>query len=133
MSLQVYLQPLVSTGDYRNFKELARPNTYSFLRYGREIGNISEDENHIYTVDPDAGPAPSFSFQDPNFNFKSLRVNAIFRWEWRLGSTLYFVWTQERQDFSNPGRFSAGHDFARLFTSPANNILLVRMAYWIGR
>ena len=134
MSLQVYMQPLIAVGDYWDFKEFARPGRLSFLRYGSEIGNISVDGNRQYTVDPDKeGPAPSFSFHDPDFNFKSLRLNAIFRWEWRLGSTLYFVWTQNRQDFSNPGQFSTGRDIAKLFTAPANNILLVRLAYWLGR
>jgi hypothetical protein len=134
MSLQVYMQPLIAVGRYWDYKEFARPGTYSFLRYGYEIGNISVDENRDYTVDPDGGgAAPSFSFHDPSFNLKSLRVNAIFRWEWRLGSTLYFVWTQNRQDFSDPGQFSAGHDIAKLFSAPANSILLARIAYWIGR
>jgi hypothetical protein len=134
MSLQVYLQPLISEGDYWDFKELARPRTYSFLRYGSDIGNIGVDVSRDYSVDPDgAGAAPSFSFHDPDFNFKSLKVNAIFRWEWRLGSTLYLVWTQNRQDFSNPGCFSAGRDIAKVFTAPANNIFMARIAYWISR
>jgi hypothetical protein len=77
--------------------------------------------------------ATTFSFHDPDFNFKSLRVNAIFRWEWRLGSTLYLVWTQDRQDYSNPGRFSASHDITKMFTAPANNIFMARIAYWISR
>jgi hypothetical protein len=134
MSLQVYMQPLIAVGRYWDFKELARPRTISFSRYGYEIGNINIDESRRYTVDPDGGgAAPSFSFYNPDFNFKSLRVNAIFRWEWRLGSTLYLVWTQDRQDLSNPGRFAAGHDISKLFSAPANNILLARIAYWLGR
>ena len=119
MSLQVYMQPLVSVGDYWDFKEFARPDTFSFLRYGSDIGNISLSESSRYTVDPDIdGPAAPFSFHDPDFNFKSLRVNAIFRWEWKLGSTLYFVWTQNRQDHSNPGRFSARTRPLQAFHSP---------------
>jgi hypothetical protein len=134
MSLQVYMQPLICEGDYWDFKEFARPRTYSFLRYGSDIGSISVDANRDYSVDPDgSGAAPSFSFHDPDFNFKSLRVNAIFRWEWRLGSTLYLVWTQDRQDYSNPGRFSASHDITKMFTAPANNIFMARIAYWISR
>jgi hypothetical protein len=133
MSLQVYVQPLVSVGDYWDYKEFARPNTYSFLRYGYDIGSISSDPNNLYTADPDGdGPAPAFTFADPDFNLKSLRVNAIFRWEWRLGSTLYFVWTQNRQDFSNPGQFSAWRDIGKVFNAPAGNIFLVRLAYWIS-
>jgi hypothetical protein len=46
-------------GDYWDFKELARPNTFSFSRYGIETGQISVDTNGQYTVDPDGdGPAP---------------------------------------------------------------------------
>jgi hypothetical protein len=134
MSLQVYMQPLISVGDYWDFKELARPRAFSFLRYGQEIGSISADANHMYTADPDgAGPAAAFGFGDPDFNIKSLRLNAIFRWEWRPGSTLYFVWTENRQDFSNPGQFSARHDIGKLFSAPADDIILVRLSYWIGR
>ncbi len=134
MSLQVYAQPLISVGDYWDFKELARPRTFSFSRYGREIGDIAVDANRQYSVDPDGrGPASPFTFSDPDFNFKSLRVNAIFRWEWRLGSTLYFVWTENRQDNSSPGQFSAGRDIGRLFTAKPNDIFLVRLAYWFTR
>ncbi|PYS43628.1 MAG: hypothetical protein DMG14_00280 [Acidobacteria bacterium] len=134
MSLQVYVQPLISVGDYWDFKELARPNTFSFMRYGHEIGEISVDANRQYTVYPDAdGSAPPFTFKDPDFNFKSLRVNAIFRWEWRLGSTLYFVWTENRQDLSNPGRFDPRQDVARLFSAHPDDIFLVRLAYWFSR
>jgi hypothetical protein len=134
MSLQVYMQPLISVGDYWDFKEFAKPKTYSFLRYGIETGSIQAENPFIYSVDPDnEGAAPSFKFQNPDFNLKSLRVNAIYRWEWRLGSTLYFVWTQDRQDYSNPGRFSAGHDISKMLTAPANNILLARVSYWFSR
>ena len=134
MSLQVYTQPLISVGDYWDFKEFARPNTFSFSRYGQEIGHINSDAKREYTVDPDGtGPASSFTFSDPDFNFKSLRINAVFRWEWKLGSTLYFVWTESRQDLSNPGQFSARRDIGRLFTGKANDIFLVRLAYWFSR
>jgi hypothetical protein len=134
MSLQVYAQPLISVGRYWDFKELAQPKTFSFSRYAHDIGEISVDSERHYTVDPDGnGPAAPFTFDDPSFNFKSLRVNAIFRWEWRLGSTLYFVWTENRQDSSNPGEFSPRHDIARLFTARPNDIFLVRMAYWFSR
>jgi hypothetical protein len=134
MSLQVYMQPLVSVGDYWGFKELARPGTFSFLRYGNEIGEIAADASRKYTVDPDgAGPAQPFTFNDPDFNFKSFRLNAIFRWEWRLGSTLYFVWQENRQDTSNPGTFAPRHDLGRMFSAHPDDVFLVRLAYWFSR
>jgi hypothetical protein len=134
MSLAVFAQPLISVARYWDIKELARPGTYSFLRYGHETGQISYDPiNSQYTVNPDDSVnAPPFQFSDPSFNLKSLRVNAIFRWEWHLGSTLYLVWTENRQDFSNPGYFSASHDVSRLFSHP-NDVFLVRLAYWFSK
>src|SRR5262249_3529018 len=133
MSLQVFAQPLISVGRYWNFKELARPETFSFLRYGQDIGQISfATASNEYTVNPDTtGMAQPFTFSDPSFNLKSLRVNAIYRWEWRLGSTLYLVWTENRQDHSNPGRFSPGHDVSHLLAHP-DDVFLVRFAYWLS-
>jgi hypothetical protein len=134
MSLAVFAQPLISVGRYWDIKELAQPSTYSFLRYGHEIGQIAYDPaSSMYTVSPDpSANSQPFTFSDPSFNLKSLRVNAIFRWEWHLGSTLYLVWTENRQDFSNPGYFSASHDVSRLFSHP-NDVFLVRLAYWFSK
>jgi hypothetical protein len=107
-SLQVFMQPLAVVGHYLDFKSLAAPKTFDF---------------HPYPNVP----------INPDFNFKSLRVNAIFRWEWRLGSTLYIAWTQQRQDLSNPGEFQLGRDLGRIFTGPADNVFLFKISRWFGR
>jgi len=133
MSLQVFTQPLISAGRYWDFKELAGPNTFTFSRYGYDIVRILLDANRQYLVDPIGNGASTFTFGDPDFNFKSLRVNAVFRWEWRLGSTLYFVWTEGREDFSNPGHLSPRRDIGRLFNARADDIFLVRLSYWFSR
>jgi hypothetical protein len=135
LSLQVFAQPLVSVGDYDNFKELARPRTFDFLSYGATVGEIAYDAaTEDYAVDPDgAGAAPRFTFDNPDFNFKSLRVNAVFRWELKPGSTFYAVWTRQQQDDANPGDFAIGRDTSALFSAPGDDIFLVKLAYWIGR
>src|SRR5262249_44536947 len=40
MSVQIYMQPLLSVGDYGAFKELARPRTFDFVRYGIDRGSL---------------------------------------------------------------------------------------------
>jgi hypothetical protein len=134
-SLQVYMQPLLATGTYWGFKELARARTLDFLRYGQDGGSLAYDAaRRVHTADPDGpGPATSFSFANPDFNFKSLRVNAIFRWEWRLGSALYVVWTQQRENLANPGQFALGRDLSSLFGAHGDNVLAVKLAYWLTR
>jgi len=133
MSLQVYMQPLVSVGDYGDFKQLARPRTFDFVHFASDNGTLTLDPvGREYNVFPGDGGAP-FTFGDPNFNFKSLRLNAIFRWEWRPGSAMYFVWTEQRQDSGHPGDFAFGRDVRRTFSAPPNDIILFKIAYWFQK
>lgn len=135
MSLQVYTQPLISSGDYSSFKEFERPRGFQFARYGADRGAIAYDaQSGEYRVDPDgAGSAPVLTFGNPDFNFKSLRVNAVFRWEWRLGSTLYVVWTQGRTNDAHPGDFELGRDVGDLLGAPGDDVFLVKFSYRLGR
>ena len=102
ISFQLYLQPLISVGRYWNLKELAAPRTFDFLAYGTGSSTIAPiSGERAFLVDPDGGgPAAPFRLEDRSFNFKSLRANAIFRWQFRPGSTLFVVWSEQRQDFS---------------------------------
>jgi hypothetical protein len=135
VSLQIYMQPLLATGTYGDFKELAAPGTYEFRRYGGAGSSLSYDSiSRAYSVDPDGvAPSSSFTFDDPDFNVKSLRLNAILRWEFKPGSTLYAVWTEQREDDSHPGEFSPRRDLARLFNANADDVFLVKFTYWLGR
>ena len=135
VSLQVYAQPLISVGKYTDFKELAAPRTFNFLRYGAQAGTISRDAaSGDLHVDPDGnGPAAPFAVSNPSFNFKSLRLNAIFRWEWRPGSTIYVVWTEQRQDSARPGWFQLGPDTRSLFSANPDDVFMVKVSYWLGR
>jgi hypothetical protein len=136
VSLQVFMQPLLAAGDYTSFVELARPRTFDFRRYGTGASMLQHDAaTRRYTVDPDGagGEAPSFAFNDPDFNLKSLRLNAVFRWELKPGSTFYAVWTRQQQDPSTPGAFAPGRDAREMFRAPGDDVLLVKMAWWMGR
>ena len=129
ISLQAFLQPLIAVGKYAEFKELARPATYSFNYYGRNGSTIARNDGE-YMVDPDgAGPAAEFTFANPDFNFKSLRGTVVFRWEYRPGSTFYFVWTQNRQDFANPGELDFGRDLGDLISAKGDNVFMLKATY----
>jgi len=131
-SLQVYFQPLVSAGGYGAIKELKAPRTYDFLRYGIDGGTITASGGRL-AIDPDgSGPAPAFSIAQPDFNVRSMRLNAVFRWEFRPGSSMFVVWTQQRRDIAPWGEFDFGDDVSALFTAPADDVLLVKVSYWFG-
>jgi len=131
LSLQLYAQPLVSRGSYSGFKELARARSFDFLPYGP--GQIAYDaEADEYSVDPARGLSGPFTFGNPDFNFKSLRLNTVLRWEWRPGSALYAVWTQARENSMNPGRADLGSDLDDLFGSPSTNVFEVKATIRLG-
>jgi hypothetical protein len=108
------------------------PRTYDFLRYGIDAGTITPAGNR-YVIDPDAeGPAGAFSIAQPDFNLTSLRLNAVFRWEFRPGSSFFVVWTQQRQSRLLSGDFDLSSGLSRVYTSPADDVLLVKLSYWFG-
>ena len=134
MSFQLFMQPLLASGDYDEFKEFARPRTYDFLQYGAAGSTLDYDATlRRYFVDPDgAGAAPSFSFNDPDFNFNSLLLNAVFRWEVKPGSNLYAVWQRQQVDVANPGDFRFSRDASALFSAPGDDVFLIKVSYWLN-
>ncbi len=70
------------------------------------------------------------------FKFTQLRTNAVLRWEYRPGSTLFVVWPHGRQD-PDPTRDrfdqSWTSDYRDLFDVHPDNTFLVKLAYWLGR
>jgi hypothetical protein len=134
LSLQTFLQPLVSTGDYHDFKEVARPNSYDFLVYG--TGGSTFDPNTMM-ADPDGpGPAPPFSVHDPDnhdFNVRQLLGNSVLRWEYMPGSTLFLVWTQQRDASTGIPSNDFQHSFDQLMSAKANNTFLAKVTYYFTR
>ncbi len=132
IGLTLFLQPFIAVGDYSEFKELKAPRTYDFNVYGTN-GSIIEDMGGYYRVDPDGeGPASQFYLPNPDFNYKSIRGTMVLRWEFKRGSNLYFVWTQEREDFSPTGVLSFKDDFMDMIKAPGTHIFLVKVSYRWG-
>ena len=62
-----------------------------------------------------------------------MRLNAVFGWEMKPGSTLYAVWTRQQVNTEYPGVFVPGRDARALFGAGGDDVVLVKMAYWLGR
>lgn len=139
LSLEVFAQPFVSAGDFSNYKEFLTPGGYDFAVYGQDgETTLVPGENGGFVVDPDgAGPASPFTVGaapgQRDFTFRSLRGNAVLRWEYRPGSTLFFVWQQLRSGESLLGDLDVGRDLTDVFQEPASNVFLIKATYWVGR
>jgi hypothetical protein len=138
-TLQLYAQPFIASGAYLNFREFATPRSVNKVVYGTDVGTINyapvpEGAGGTYTVDPDgAGPASSFSFANPDFTVRSFIGNAVLRWEYRPGSTVYFVWTQQRSGYDAVGAFDFTTQRTALFRDRPTNVFQVKVNYWVGR
>jgi hypothetical protein len=139
LSLQLFAQPFVFAGDYSRFKEFSGPGTRETRVYGEDFGSVCFQDGR-YTLDP-AGEcavpaersAQAFSFANPDLNVRSLRGNAVLRWEYRPGSTLFLVWQQQRAGFEPFGDFDFRRDTGAIFGERADNIFVVKASYWLGR
>jgi hypothetical protein len=140
LSLEVYTQPFISSGNYGALAELAAPRTFDFLRYGSDVGTIVRGVDGRYTIDPVGDGADTFTIADRDFNVRSLIGNAVLRWEWRPGSTLYLVWQQLRSDRPTStgyaegeyGGFDFGRDAEQLFRIKPENTFMIKVNYWLN-
>ena len=132
LTIQVYAQPFLASGDFSGIKELRAPRTFSFLQYGVDTGTVATQGGE-YVIDPDgSGPAQSFTLEDPDFNRRSLRGNAVLRWQWRPGSTLFLVWQQSRSDYASLNDLRVGRDTRALLGIAPNNVFVLKVNFWLN-
>ncbi len=145
LTLEMYAQPFVASGSYSRFKEFAAPRSAAMRVYGTDFGSACRDATGDYTLDPGgaagsacptSGASPSrtaFSVGNPDFNVRSLRGTAVLRWEYRPGSTLFAVWTQQRSGSASYGDMDFTRDRSALFRDRPVNVFQIKATYWLGR
>ncbi|HEX6315835.1 MAG TPA: DUF5916 domain-containing protein, partial [Gemmatimonadaceae bacterium] len=134
LSLQLFVQPLLSSGDFTEYKQFLAPGTYTFdrLEEGTHVlnndvdgcagGRTCVDADHRRHVDFDGDGAADYSFNDRDFNVRSLRGNAVLRWEYRPGSTVFLVWQRRQVHEALVGDFRFRRDMDALLSAPSENI-----------
>jgi hypothetical protein len=141
LTLELFMQPFIASGDFSRYNEFAAPRSSRRLVYGVDIGtdsvkagNPSLGIRDSIFIDPDAGgPAARFVIENPSFTFRSLRGNAVLRWEYRPGSTLFVVWTRSsRLPSLTRGQIDFSEDAGAIFRGPSENIFLIKFNYWLG-
>ncbi len=134
LSLQIYAEPFVSSGDYVDYRRVADPRGETFDdriqsfaddRVFIDNGDVSLDVTGDGTADIDLG--------NPDFTFLSFRSNVVLRWEYNLGSTLFLVWQHGRSGFNQTGQFDFRSSVSDIFDdTEATNTFLVKFNYWLS-
>ena len=126
LTLELYVEPFVATGEFSRFGELARAGTGEMNFYD---GRISPDSTgSSYTV-IDGGQ--SFSIENPDFTTRSFRSNVVLRWEWLPGSTFYLVWQQDRFDYRPENAVIGPTDWLDALGDPGDTFLALKLSYWL--
>jgi len=144
LSLQVYAQPLLSSGDYVRYRQLAERAAYRFVEFepGTAVGapgavscqdgSICEDASRTQHVDLNGDGQIDFTFADRDFNVRTLIGNAVLRWEYRPGSTVFLVWQRQHDAAATEGDFRFGRDLSALWGAPARSRFILKVNYWLG-
>jgi hypothetical protein len=128
LNLDIYAEPFAASGRYYDYGELLAPGSRQRLTYGTEGTTLSlqPDGSRVVT----AGGA-TFTLGNKNFNTLSFRSNIVLRWEWRMGSTLYLVWQQDRSGTERVGDYIGLGDAFRSVTAPGRNLFLIKTSFWM--
>jgi hypothetical protein len=103
LTLQVYGQLFVAKGVYANYRRLLSPSSFEAYPY--------------------AGSA--------DFMSQSIIGNVVLRWEYRPGSTLYLVWSHAKDSGDAPPDGSLADGVREAFRLPPENVLLLKVNYWL--
>ncbi len=115
LSLQAYAQAFLEAQSYESF-------TISKARGQSQVARLSE-------LRPLATPLDF----DPDWEGGSINANVVLRWEYRLGTTFFLVYTHAQGDGRVPAsRRSAAFDFGWLGPRASEETLLAKLSYWWG-
>jgi hypothetical protein len=135
LSIQYYGQPFISAGAYSEYKRVTEPraqNYYDRFHQFTPEEISTDDENQLYLIDEDQDGSTDYVIEYPDFNFKQFRSNLVIRWEYRPGSLLYLVWSQDLTAEDEYGDFSLKRDIRDLFQVTPDNVYLVKLNYWFS-
>lgn len=143
LSLQLFMQPLISANDFATYKQLARPESFDFLRFaeGKAVtgpekttcrGGQTCVESGRRFIDFDRRGPADFSFPSQDFNFSSLLGNVVLRWEYMSGSELFLVWRSDRTSRSRVPDFAPYEDLSALFSAPSEDTFTIKVRHFFN-
>jgi len=128
LSIQYYGSPYYSVGLYDGFRRVDQSQAHDINERLEEL-DISYDpemNNYSYVKDRE-----TYQFSNPDFSFMQFRSNLVLRWEYKLGSTLYFVWSHDRSGWES--QYNLIGDIAGdLFGMGGDHVFMVKANFWFS-
>jgi hypothetical protein len=134
-TIQYYGMPFLSSGRYSDFGYITDSKARELtdrIRYYSPDQLSYDDTEEEFRVDENGDGNTSYSFTNPDFNVFDFNSNLVLRWEYRAGSVLYIVWTQNRYDWSGQGSYRLNDNLRDLFKLYPHNVFMVKLSYRFG-
>jgi hypothetical protein len=133
ISLQLYAEPFMSTGEYVGLRDVLDPKAPTFGGRFRDFSNddLSVIDGEIW-IDVDGDGAGDSNVGQPDFRMISLRSNVVLRWEYILGSTLFLVWQHGRSAVNDNSQFRLWDGIREMLRLPAENVVVLKANYWLS-
>ena len=128
LSIQYYGSPYYSVGAYDEFQRVNQSQARDISDRLEHL-DVSYDElSNSYSFQHNS---ESYSFNNPDFSFMQFRSNLVFRWEYKLGSTLYLVWAHDRSGWE-AAHNQVGDIIGDLFGIRGNHVFMVKANFWFS-
>jgi hypothetical protein len=128
LTLETVVEPYASSARFSRFGELVATRSGHLRRYGTEGSALEPQADGSFRV---TDGSTVFSLPHQDFNVRSLRGNAVLRWEWAQGSTLFLVWQQDRFRLSPSGERISPWSLGEALGTDGDNYLALKVTYWL--
>jgi hypothetical protein len=133
LTLETFLEPFAASGRYARFGQLRAPRSRDLAYYAGD-GVVRGGVRLVPTAEGDTLRVPT-GIAGEDFTTRALRSNAVLRWEWRPGSTLFAVWQQNRDGYAPAGDASPRTvrlaDVGSALRGRRDHVFALKASYWI--
>jgi len=133
LTLETFLEPFAASGRYARFGQLRAPRSRDLAYYAGD-GVVRGGVRLVPTAEGDTLHVPT-GIAGEDFTTRALRSNAVLRWEWRPGSTLFAVWQQNRDGYAPAGDASPRTvrlaDVGSALRGRRDHVFALKASYWI--
>ena len=127
LSLQYYGSPYASIGKYDSYRKVNQSKSKELSERYTPL-TIEGDK----LVDENGNELLDFTTENPDFNFQEFRSNFVLRWEYKTGSTFYFVWTNTSSNYEDVYNPSITNTFKNISKLQAQNAFMIKFSYWFS-
>ena len=125
LTIQYYGSPFITRARYADYKRITDPLAFFEDRYVTFPGFFEEVNGTILLNEGNS----FYRLDRPDFTFVQFRSNLVARWEYRMGSELFLVWSQGLTTGEDPARAFIPSYLDNAFGGGGRNIFLVKWTY----